>query len=295
VAMAAIARVAEEHAQILRCDDCGAALKYSAEHQGIKCAFCGSNLKLETPTDPVEQAEFAVPFHVTPEQAHGVLHAWLGRQGFFTPSDLQHAAKLESVRALWWAAWLVDARTLVSWTADSNAGSGRSDWAPHSGQHPMTFERLVVSASRGLTFEETARLVSHTNLATAQRGYTEGAGPTIEQFDAQRSAARRTVVAAIEATAAAQLQNGVIPGSRFRKVQVAVLLEGLMTHRFLLPAHVLAYRYDGKLFRAIVHGQDMSCVFGAVPRSIWKILLVVAGVVAVFLVICAIVVLATSR
>jgi hypothetical protein len=277
IARAALQNVQREQVQILRCNDCGAAMKYSAEQAGIKCGFCGSKLALETPTDPIEQAEFAVPFAVTPQQAHGVLHQWLGKQGFFTPSDLQSKAQLESLRPLWWASWLVDARTLVSWTADSNAGSGRSAWAPHSGQHRLDFERLVVSASRGLTFDETAKLATCTNLASAQSSWQEGGGPMIEQFDAQRSAARRIVVRAIEATAANRLRQGIIPGSTYRNVHVAVLLEGLVTRRFLLPAFVLAYRYDGKLFRAIVHGQDAGCVFGDVPKSFWKILLVVVG------------------
>lgn len=277
IARAALANVQREQVQILRCHDCGAAMKYSAEQAGVKCGFCGSKLELETPTDPIEQAELAVPFSVTPQEAHGVLHQWLGKQGFFTPSDLQGKAQLESLRPLWWASWLVDARTLVSWTADSNAGSGRSAWAPHSGQQRLDFERLVVSASRGLTFDETAKLATCTNLATAQTSWQEGGGPMIEQFDAQRSAARRIVVSAIEATAATRLRQGVIPGNTYRNVHAAVLLEGLITRRFLLPAFVLAYRYDGKLFRAIVHGQDATCVFGAVPRSFWKILLVVAG------------------
>jgi hypothetical protein len=282
-------------AQILRCEDCGAAIKYSAEQQTAKCAFCGSALKLETPVDPIEQAEWIVPFAVAPEQASAVLRGWLGRQGFFTPSDLQSAARLESVKPLWWATWLVDARTLVSWTADSNYGSGRSAWAPHAGQTPLTFQNLVVSASRGLTFDETAVLAGRTSLASADKTFRGPSSATVEQFDAQRSAARKIVVAAIEATAAAQLQQGTIPGSRFRQVHVAVLLEGLTTRRFLLPAYVLAYRYDKKLFRAIVHGQDAECVFGSVPRSFWKIALVVVGVLALVVVVIGAILAATAR
>jgi hypothetical protein len=268
--------------QILRCRDCGAALKYMAEH-GARCAFCGSQLELETAVDPIEQAEWAIPFALSPDQARGILHGWLGRQGFFTPSDLQSSARLDSVQALWWAAWVVDAQTLVSWTADSNAGARSSAWAPHAGQTPLSFERLVVSASRGLTFEEAARLTASTNLQSPVDARSAQSGLTVEQFDAQRSAARKIVVAALEATAAARLQHGVIPGSRYRNVRVAVLLQAFNTQRILLPAYVLAYRYQGKLFRSIVHGQDPNCVFGAVPRSVWKILLVVFGIVALVL------------
>ena len=290
-AVCALALVAHERrdadvAQILRCQECGAALRYSAELQAARCGFCGSALKLETPVDPIEQAELAVPFVVGPERACAVLRAWLGRGGFFAPRDLQSAARLEAVLPLFWAGWLVDARAVVSWTADSNAGAGRSSWAPHAGQAPMNFERLLVSASRGLLHHETAVLAAHTNLAPAEPTPRGPASAMVEQFDAQRSAARRFVTGAIEATAAALLQRGTIPGTRFRHVRVAVLLEGLATRRVVFPAYVLAYRYDGKLFRAIVHGQDERCVFGAVPRSYWKLVLillaVVVGVVVLF-------------
>ena len=91
----------------------------------------------------------------------------------------------------------------------------------------------------------------------------------------QRSAARKAIVEAIERTAAARVSAGHIPGSKFRKVKVAVLLRSLVTHRVALPAYVLAYHYRGKLFRAVVNGQDDRCAFGQAPLSWAKILLVV--------------------
>jgi hypothetical protein len=48
---------AEAHAQILRCDECAAAITYTVEAQAPKCAFCGSVMHLETPEDPIEEAE----------------------------------------------------------------------------------------------------------------------------------------------------------------------------------------------------------------------------------------------
>ncbi len=71
---------------------------------------------------------------------------------------------------------------------------------------------------------------------------------------------------------------GVIPGSTYRNVHVAVLLESLRTERHALPTYVFAYRYRGKLYRALVHGQDPSCVFGKAPYSIAKIALVVVAI-----------------
>ena len=93
---------------------------------------------------------------------------------------------------------------------------------------------------------------------------------------------------AIEATAKVRIEAH-IPGRRFRNVHVACLLESQATDRVALPAWVMAYRYRGAPYRAIVHGQRPEIVFGTAPKDWRKILALVAGGV---LVVVAIVVIA---
>ena len=69
---------------------------------------------------------------------------------------------------------------------------------------------------------------------------------------------------------------------------------GLATRRVALPAYVMAYRYNGKAYRAIVHGQSVSCTFGDAPYSVWKILGVALGVIALIAIIVAVVALASQ-
>jgi hypothetical protein len=281
--------------KILRCTECGAAVAYAAEVGAPRCAFCAAVMKIEEPIDPIEQADLFLPFHVTPEQAHGLLRAWLGSLGFFRPSDLASTSALESQKAMFWAGWIIDAEALVSFAADSNAGARSSAWAPHAGQTQLGFKGLLVSASRGLTTAETLRLTPHYNLATAAR---EPRGPSpalVEQFEAQRSAARRTLIDAIQGTAGARLTQGYIPGSSFRHVHVAVVLHGFTTRRVGLPSYILAYRYRDKVYRAIVHGQDGRCVFGEAPYSVGKIALVIALSLVAIAALIGILVLLTSR
>lgn len=277
--------VAVSRAKVLRCDECAAAVSFSAEVQAPRCGFCGAVMHVEEPVDPIERAEIIVPFAVDRDEAHRALRGWLGRRGWFAPKDLQASATIATLEPLHWAAWVVDARALVSWAADSDHDSGRSSWAPHSGQTTMDFDNIVVPASRGLTWLECAALTSGYDVA--QQGDATGA---VEAFDAQRSAARKTVLAAIEATAAARLQRGTIPGRKFRKVKVGVLLQGLHTRRVALPAWVLAYRYRGKPYRAVIHGQRASWVLGKAPLSIGKIAAIVLGAAAIIAAIVAVVV-----
>jgi hypothetical protein len=265
-------------ASVLRCDNCGAAVRYEIATQAPRCAFCGAVTHIERPEDPLEEADFYVPFAVDPATAHAALRGWLGSLGFFRPPDLASQATLLSLKPLWWVAWLCDVEALISWTADSNFGTTRSEWAPHAGQNTLRVSSLLISASRGLTYAECAALAASFNLSMARPEPYGPPGAVIERFDVQRSAARQQISSAIDRSIEAQLKNGIIPGSRYRNLHVATLLSSLHTRRFALPSYVLAYYYRGRLYRALIHGQDARCAVGDAPYSLLRIALV-AGVV----------------
>ncbi len=271
-------------AQILRCTECNAAVAFDAARRAPHCGFCGATMTIEQPVDPIETAALRVPFSVSREGAEASLRGWLGTRGSFAPDALREEAVLESLTPLCWAGWLVSAHASVAWTADSDQGAHRSAWAPHAGQVPMRFDAVVVPASRGLDREECRLLTPYYDLVAAVAVDAEVSGEPpamIESFDAQRSAARAIVQRAITATAKTRVEPE-IPGRRFRNVHVACLIEGQTTERIALPAWVLAYRYRGRPYRAIVHGQRPEVVFGTSPTDWAKVArLVLAIVVAV--------------
>ncbi|WP_437872930.1 zinc ribbon domain-containing protein [Sorangium sp. So ce363] len=291
---------APQAVQVLRCTECGAAVSYSAEAQAPKCRFCGAVTRIEQPVDPIDQADWLLPFGVPPDQADQALRRWMSTLGFFRPSDLSRAATVEGLRPIWWAGWLVSADAVVSWTADSNAGARLSSWAPHAGQTQLPFRNLLLSASRGLSLDEARELAPYFRLdraVPAAHRTEQQLGPpdaVLEQFDAQRSAARKIVSERIAASAEDALTRGVIPGSTFRNVHVAVLLHALETRRLALPSYVLAYRYKGRSYRAVVHGQDASHVTGTAPIAWGKVALVVAGALALLVLVIGALVLARA-
>ncbi len=277
-------------AQVLRCTECNAAVAFSPRVQAPHCAFCGAIMAIEQLEDPLEVAEVRIPFEVDHDATLAALRGWLGGRGWFAPKALRDEAILETVTPLCWAGWVVSAQATVAWAADSDEGARRSAWAPHAGQIPMRFEAIVVPASRGLTSDECRRLVPYYDLRRAVPIETAAMpGPlpvVIESFDMQRSAARRQVQRAIEATAKTRVEPQ-IPGRRYRNVHVACLLQGQTTERIALPAWVLAYRYRGRPYRAIVHGQRPGVVFGGSPTDWGKVVRLVLGVLGVAAVIAA--------
>ena len=265
---------------ILRCTGCGAAVAYDPKRQAPSCSFCGSVVKVETIEDPMEQTGGYLPFTVTRDEARAALKDWLGSLGWFRPSDLRSSATLQELRPLWWVAWIFDADSKISWTGDSNAGNGRSDWAPHAGQTDFGFRSILASASRGLSDQEVAAISGGLDLRTVKDEPLGADDATIEQFDVQRSQARRQVTGTLQSLAARHVQQNEIPGSRFRNVRVSVVVQGLVTRRLSLPAYVLAYRYKHNLYRVVICGQDAKQIIGTAPYSIAKIVLVALGVVA---------------
>lgn len=279
-----------EALQILRCSECGAAVQYVVETKAPQCGFCRAVMHVEKPADPIEQAQYFLPFSFPAEQAAAEFRQWLGSRGFFRPSDLAAAAELNEIRPIAWAAWVVDAQALVSWAADTNIGSRRSQWAPHAGQARLEFNHLVVSASRGLAAKETTALASSYAAASAQPSFNGPPNSLIEQFEAQRSAARREITAAIRTTAGSRLTSGILPGDSHRNLHFDILLEGLRTKRLCFPAYVMAYRYRGRVYRTVLSGQNAQAIVGEAPYSWTKIVAVALGILVLGAVVIALIV-----
>ncbi|MEE4273605.1 MAG: hypothetical protein V2I67_18160 [Thermoanaerobaculales bacterium] len=262
---------------ILRCSGCGAAMTYEIGHRAAACAFCGSVLDVEHPADPMEEAEHRLPFTVDADRARQAFAAWLGSLGWFRPGDLRTDARLETIQPLRWVGWVFDAQAEVSWAADTDAGANRADWAPHSGQTELSYDDVVVPATRGLTPEEVALLVPSYDAAPEADTTDLVDDATVERFDLPRSTARAQLVQAVERLARRRLRERHLPGRRFRNLKTATILRGLSARRIALPAWVLAYRYKGKLYRTVLSGQDADCLKGEAPYSVVRIAAVVGG------------------
>lgn len=273
--------------KVLRCTGCGAAVAYDPQRQAPTCSFCDSVVEVETLKDPMEQTEGYLPFTVDREESRRALRNWLGSLGWFRPSDLKSAATLEEMRPLWWVAWVIDADSRVSWAGDSNADSRRSAWAPHAGQSQVRFSKILASASRGLSYAEAETVGAGVNLATVKDEPVGAENATLEQFDVQRSQARQQVGATLQRRAVEHVRASQIPGSRFRKIKVAIVVRRLITRRLSLPAYVLAYRYKQELYRVVICGQDSRVIVGTAPYSMAKVALVVAAAIGVILLVLA--------
>ncbi len=284
-------RIDEVAARILRCHGCAAAVSYDPEVKAPRCDFCRATMAVETPLDPIGSPEYFVDFAVKRKEAAAALRTWLGSRSIFCPGDLQSAARVTRLRPLWWVGWRFDANVVVHWAADSNADSRRSSWAPHAGRCVLDLQRVVVPGSRGLSTDECLELIPRYDLSAPSPRPRGPAKAVVERFTIQRSAARRRISSALRAVALRRTKPQV-PGTRHRNLHISVLPTRLESQRYAFPAYVLAYRYRGAVHRAVVHGQDASCVVGTVPYSWVRVALAIGlgflGVVLVLVLLASI-------
>lgn len=266
--------------EVLRCDGCGASLRYDPEVRAPRCTFCDSTVHVEKLSDPQEAPDHAYRFTVDAATAQRALKAWLGQRGFFCPSDLRERARVHEIAPLYWAGWIFDAEARVSYTADTDADSGLSEWAPTSGQLDLLFDDVVAPATRGLTTSETYQLIPSYVGPTQPEVESDFDPSHVEQFDVQRSTARRIVADTLRRRAADVIIQQHLPGRKHRNVHVACVVRRLVTRRALFPAYVLAYRYQNELYRVVISGQDARCIIGDAPKSWAKIVLTALGVLA---------------
>ncbi len=287
-----VSRIADRNdavVDILRCSGCGASMTYQVARQSAACAFCGSVLEVEHPADPMEEAKFLLPFTVDRAQAEAAFRAWLHSLGWFRPGDLRTEARLETIQPLRWVGWVFDARAEVSWAADTDHDTHRSDWAPHAGHTEITYDDVVVPASRGLTRDEIELLLPSYDLGTADDGTDLVDDATLERFDVPRSTARARLIEAVERLGRRRLEGRHLPGRRSRNLSIATVLRGLEARRFAFPAWVLAYRYKNRLYRTVLSGQDAGCLKGEAPYSAARIAAVIAGALAAALALLALI------
>ena len=265
--------------QILRCDGCGVAMRYDPQKLALACAFCGASVHAEHSGDPIEATQAHLPFHVDATAAKAALRTWQQSLGFFRPSNLERRSALEGLTALYFVGWLCDGEAQVSATADTDAGRRRAPYAPHAVSFPLRYTRMLVSASKGLVYDEVATLASSYRIDEQHPGPPPAEGYTVEEFALSRSAARRQVLTALH-NQALEAAKRALPGHRMRNLKAEIRLSALRTQRLAFPAWVLAYRYGAKSYRVVISGHDPQAVRGEAPYSAWKIGIIVVVILA---------------
>ena len=262
------------------CSGCGASMSYDANAGSLQCPFCASVDMVPRDDAKVLSPNRVVPFQIDRDSAVAAMRRWLGR-GFFRPSDLAQQANVVKMQPVYVPYWVFRANTHTNWTADTSQtpAGARGDWYPLAGEHRGGYDGLLIGASGALTPSETSRLCPFDLASGVAPDGVDLENVTVEQFSVPRKYARPLARGALQQNEAAVCADRYVPG-RSRNVHANVLIESMSGEPVLLPVYVMAYRYNDRLYRFLVNGQNGRST-GEAPRSLWKMLLIPAMVLVV--------------
>lgn len=266
-----------------RCDTCGAVMTFSATHQKLSCAFCGSSRLTESEKQLQVLPSRAIRFVIAAEEVTERFRGWLGAS-FWRPADLAETAAVEEFRGIYVPHWLFTCDVHTYWTADHNAvpQDSRGEWAPTFGESGTRYTGLLVPASGALSQVEAEGLAPYDFTAAVPYEPTVLDESPMEDFAVPRKTARAVASSRLIAHEHARCAS-LVPGTRHRNLHINPLIQNMVSFPVLLPVWILTYRYHEHLYRFLLNGQTGE-IKGTGPLSWGRIALVVGGVVAVLLI-----------
>ncbi len=292
LAKAMEAKVALPEHQILTCASCGAQIAYREAR--ARCDFCGAEAvrQTELQAQPV-RPQGILPFKLSLREAQEAFQRWV-KSLWFAPSDLAQKNRVEELRGVYLPVWTFDAQVWAHWSAipgyrrtrteryfDQTTKSWQTrtvsyiEWgAPVSGHHRDFYDDVLVPGLQSLPavyIEGIGEFATATDLRAYEPAYFLGwdvALPDKPLPQAWQEGQQR-----IRALAEAACKRA-IPGDTFRDFRMQLQLSNLTTKLAYVPIFILAYRYNGKPYRVVIHGRT-GVVHGDRPISWSKVALAV--------------------
>jgi DNA-directed RNA polymerase subunit RPC12/RpoP len=287
----------------VRCPGCGAQVLIEDKVETERCPFCATHLVNAPRTEAAAmiRPECTLPFHITDRQAIEAFNAWI-KSRWFAPNNLREMANLGQLSGIYLPYWTYDSMTYTHYTGQrgddywetesyTDAQGKRQTrqvrktrWHYVSGEVDHFFDDVLVCASKSLPLNYVNALepwdLAH--LETFRPEFLSG-------FKTERY-----VVTLAEGFGTAQQIMDVeirrlccrdIGGDHQMLSSVNTQHVGVSFKHLLLPMWLAVYRYHNETYRILVNARTGE-VQGARPYSWIKITLaVMAGIIAVIVII----------
>lgn len=281
----------------LQCSSCGVRLDVAPELRSARCPYCDSPFVVDRPeTRDRPDPRFVLGFVVQQERAVELVRRWIGERSWLAPSGLKRST-LERTAGVYLPGYLYgavadvryranigeqyqDTETRTTIDADGNPTTEtvtvtRTEWRDLEGDFRGYVRDLLVSASQGLDNAELESIEPFDLRALRRYEPSIVAGWTSEEPTLSLEECRDRAASEARADLEQRLWD-FLPGDTQRELAFDADLRDEVSDLVLLPVWIFAARYreDRPPVRVLVNGQTGE-VHGAVPRSGWRIALLV--------------------
>jgi DNA-directed RNA polymerase subunit RPC12/RpoP len=294
------------------CSNCGATTNAVALGTSIRCPFCGSEHVITAPVAPgLPSIESIVPFEIPDNRVDTLYRQWLG-EGFFRPRDIAEKATSHQMRAVYVPIWSCAGSAQSNWSASAGYNRQRqesytrtdsdgksvqdtrtvtvTDWRPASGDHADDYDRVLISASKGLPQDWIQRLggINWQKEIKYDDQYLFGREAETPSID--RASALNFATEEIKEREHDACRN-LVPGDTQRDLRVNTRVIDVAGALLYLPVWLGSFQYNEKVYRCVVNGQT-GTVSGEAPLSKGRIAMVAVAVLVVIAIIVVIVMVA---
>lgn len=276
--------------RVARCKECGAQVAFDANATAEECCFCGSAQVLEQSANRrALRPESLIPLDVGRAAVEAGFRKWIGSR-WFRPSALARTKEFHAV-GVYVPYWTYDAALDAQWSADAGyyyyvpvtyttmvngrpvvqtRMEQRIRWEPAWGQRHDDYDDVLVHASRGLSAELAGKLGAWDMQALVRYRPEYLAGWRAEEYSVDLEQGWTQALSTIEAEERRRC-SGDVPGDTQRNLRVHNTVQDVRWKHILLPMWSLTYRFGGKNYAVLIHGQSGKVV-GVAPLSWVKIL-----------------------
>jgi hypothetical protein len=277
----------------LKCNACGAQIASEIDRRSYTCPFCDSNYVVDLPEESSgrQPPEFVIGFAVSRDQASEKFQEWMGRRGWFTPSDLRAAMASERLQGVYLPFWSFSMLAVSQWRADigeywyrtetyyvTNAKGERerrtrrvreTEWWPLAGNHHRFYSGYLVSASQGLPQAEAERIMPFQLPALKRFEPYFLAGWLSEEYTLEREQALERSHAEFHRREHSHIA-AFLPGDTHANLEVVTQFSHQNSDLCLLPVYILPFTYRGQRYRFLINGQTGKC-YGRKPFSVGRL------------------------
>jgi hypothetical protein len=289
--------------RVAECDNCGARVSFEGSTTADICVYCGSaNVLSQEANRRAIRPESLVPLDIGKGEVEASFRKWI--QGlWFRPNALKKVKRFDAV-GIYVPFWTFDAQVHSDWSAQSGTyyyvtvnytarvngktvhrtrQERRTRWRPAWGSRDDYHNDHLVLGAKGQPADLIRELGDFRmdGLVPYQPGYL--AGWRAEEYSIDLESAwelGRGEIVEIQR----QRCSGDVPGDTQRALRVKNQISGVRWKHILLPIWSLQYKFSGKTYTVLIHGQTGEVV-GKAPYSWVKILLLVLTALAVGMVV----------
>ena len=285
----------------VQCENCGGTTIVPADQTTVTCSFCGSPRVLLIDELPGIKPESLIPFKIDVGKSKELFKSWIKKRKF-APSALKKTARADNLRGVYIPYWSYDTNTHSSYTGQAGdyyyesetytvTVNGRAEtrtrqvqkihWRFVSGNYDKSFDDIIFNDSGYVDQKIIERIEPFVLSDLLHYNPKFLAGFEAERYKTglkavwERAKQRISLILRSDITAIIKRGCDVVDS-----LNVNTKFSEIKYKHMLLPVWISSYKYRDKVYNFFINGQTGE-VQGSAPKSVLKILGVIAVVIAV--------------